>query len=105
MAVEEGDPRRVEILASASPFDRATEVLALIERPSVTRAADPAALHMLGRAAACVGAFTQAQTLCTASAQPLREQGRLAQLAQVLALSSLVGAASRRVGRLVHRRR
>lgn len=76
------------IRAYASPFERGAEVLALLDRSGVTRAADLAGLHMLGQAAACVGAFAQTETLCAAAARGLREQGRLAPLARVLSLQA-----------------
>ena len=86
--VKDADPLRVVIQAYASPFERGAEVLALLDQPGVTRGADLAGLHMLAQAAACVGAFARAETLCIAAARGLREQGRLARLAPVLAMQA-----------------
>jgi DNA-binding CsgD family transcriptional regulator len=88
LAVDEGDPRRLVIRAYASPFECGAEFIALLDRPGITDAADAAGLHQFAHAAACVGAFAQAELLCTAAARRLRAQGRLAQLAQVLGLQA-----------------
>ena len=82
------DPRRASIRAHAAPLEHGEEVIALLGRPGFTRGADLGGLHLLARAAACVGAFEKAESLCAAAAAGLREQGRLAQLAQVLGLQA-----------------
>ncbi len=84
--VSETDPRRIVILAYASPFGRGSEA---VERLSDRRSrsdGDPRDLLFLGHAAACTGAFAEAEVLCTAAADGLRAQGRLAPLCQALSL-------------------
>ncbi len=87
-AIDVADPRRLAIRAYASPLDHGGEIIALLDRPGVTRAADADGLHLLARAAACVGAFERAEALCAGAADGLREQARLVQLAQVLGLQA-----------------
>jgi DNA-binding CsgD family transcriptional regulator len=85
------DPRRLVIEAHASPFERGAAIIVALNRPGATRGADFDALHLLAQAAACVGAFSKAHTLCAIVARGYREQGRLAQLAQVLGLQAWAG--------------
>ena len=88
LPIDVADPRRLAIRAYASPLEIGGEIIALLDRPGVTRAADIDGLHLLARAAACVGAFERAEALCAAAADGLREQARLVQLAQVLGLQA-----------------
>ena len=88
------EPRLVATRAFASPFDGATEVMDMLSYPGLLSSVDPSGLHLLGNAAACLGAFREAQDLLTAAADGLREEGRLAALAQALRL--LAWAALRR---------
>ncbi len=88
MSVDEADPRVLAIRASALPFECGAEVIAVLDRPGVTRRADVAGLHLLGVAAARVGEFARAEAYLTASTGALREQGRLVELAQVLGLQA-----------------
>ncbi len=88
LAVDELDPRRIVIGAYAAPFSSAAETIELLDRRAQDVTSDPSDLHLLGHAAACVGAFPRAERLLDASAQGLREQGRLVQLAQALRLGA-----------------
>jgi DNA-binding CsgD family transcriptional regulator len=88
LRIDATDPRRLAILAYASPLDRGGEIIASLDRPGVRRAVDVDGLHLLARAAACVGAFDKAEILSAAAADALREQARLVQLAQVLGLQA-----------------
>jgi DNA-binding CsgD family transcriptional regulator len=88
------DPRLVVTRALASPLEGATEVMEILHSPGLLSSVDPSGLHLLGQAAACVGAFGEAQDLLSAAAEGLREQGKLAALA--LALRLLAWAALRR---------
>ena len=88
------DPRVIVTRALASPLPerprswRCSAVRAL--RDSV----DSSGLHLLGQAAACLGAFRETQDLLSAASEALREEGRLAALAAALRL--LAWAALRR---------
>ena len=88
LPIDVTDPRRLAICAYASPFDHGGEIIASLDRLGVKRTADVDGLHLLARAAACVGAFDKAEIFCTAAAGRLREQARLVQLAQVLGLQA-----------------
>jgi DNA-binding CsgD family transcriptional regulator len=80
------DPRLVLVRAFASPFDRAAAVVAELHHRLPAPDDDPADLLMLGFAGACVGAYSEAEVFCAAAATALREQGRLALLAEALSL-------------------
>jgi DNA-binding CsgD family transcriptional regulator len=88
------DPRLIVTRAYASPFEGSTEVMEMLKHPGLLSSVDPSGLHLLGQAAACLGAFREAQDLLSAAAEGLREEGRLAALA--LALRLLAWAALRR---------
>ena len=82
------DPRRLVIHAYAAPFSRGNEVIDHLARRTPNPGDDPNDQLLLGHAAACVGAFPQAEIFCGAAADGLREQGRLALLAQALSLTA-----------------
>jgi DNA-binding CsgD family transcriptional regulator len=88
LPIDVTDPRRLAIRAHASPLDHGGEIIASLDRLGVRRTTDIDGLHLLARAAACVGAFDKAEILCSAAAAGLREHARLGQLAQVLALQA-----------------
>ena len=88
LPIDELDPRRIVIGAYAAPFSLAAETIELVDRRGQDAANDPSDLHLLGHAAACVGAFPRAEVLLEAASQGLREQGRLVQLAEVLRLQA-----------------
>jgi DNA-binding CsgD family transcriptional regulator len=88
LPIDVTDPRRLAIRAHASPLDHGGEIIASLDRPGVRRAADVDGLHLLARAAACVGAFDKAEILCASATSGLREQARLVALAQVLGLQA-----------------
>lgn len=82
--VPDDDPRLLSVLAQASPTDRGPAVIERLERIP-TDQGDPQHLHLLGSAAAAVGAFEHAAQFLTSAASGLRAQGRLGLLAQTLA--------------------
>jgi DNA-binding CsgD family transcriptional regulator len=88
LPIDVTDPRRLAIRAHASPLDHGGEIIASLDRLGVRRTTDIDGLHLLARAAACVGAFDKAEILGSAAAAGLREHARLGQLAQVLALQA-----------------
>jgi DNA-binding CsgD family transcriptional regulator len=94
LGLPDADPRRVAILAYAAPLEAGTEVIELLSRRRPAPADDPSDLLLLGHAAACVGAFDEAELFCQAAAEGLRRQGRTASLCQALML--LAWAALRR---------
>jgi DNA-binding CsgD family transcriptional regulator len=85
LPVDDDDPRVLSILAYAAPIERAAVIIDRVSRHS-PNSSDPEAMGLLGNAAATVGAFDLAEPFVTAAAAGLREQGRLAALAQVLVL-------------------
>jgi DNA-binding CsgD family transcriptional regulator len=85
LPVDDGDPRVLSVLAYAAPIERGAVIIDRVSRhPPDSN--DPEAMGLLGNAAATVGAFDLAEPFVTAAAAALREQGRLAALAQVLVL-------------------
>lgn len=50
----------------------------MANHPGLLSSVDPSGLHLLGQAAACLGAFREAQDLLSPAAEGLREEGRLA---------------------------
>ena len=81
-----GDPRMLFVQAFAAPIERDAVVLGELDRTPVAH--DAAALYLRGMAVCLAGAFDRALPLLGASAQRLREQGRLRMLAQVLAIQA-----------------
>ena len=67
LPIDVADPRRLAIRGYASPLELGAEIIAALNRPGVTRAADVDGLHLLARAAACVGAFERAEALVRGS--------------------------------------
>ncbi len=94
LGLGDDDPRLLVIQANAAPFDRGGRVIAALRRGAPGRDDDPVDLLMYGFAAACVGAYAEAEAYCAAAAEGLRDRGRLPQLAE--ALSLLTWAALRR---------
>ncbi|WP_250006855.1 AAA family ATPase [Actinoplanes sp. M2I2] len=87
--VDPDDPRRLVILAYASPVEHGGEVLNRLRQHAVT--GDARAARMLGNAAQAIGAFDLAVGFFTASLHDLRVQGRLALLARALTLQAWCG--------------
>ena len=84
LGVAGDDHRMLFIQAFAAPIERDAVVLRELDR---TLAPDDAAeLYLRGMAVCLAGAFDRALPMLTASAERLREQGRLRMLAQVLAI-------------------
>ncbi|MFE0631387.1 AAA family ATPase [Streptomyces sp. NPDC058864] len=73
------------IAAHAAPVERAAAVLQAA-RAVAHRTDDAAAMHMTARALWCVGAPERADPFLTAAVERFRHQGRLAPLAEALAL-------------------
>ncbi|MFB7286050.1 AAA family ATPase [Actinacidiphila glaucinigra] len=83
------------IAAHAAPVERAASVLEAA-RALAHRTDDAAALHTTARALWCVGAPERADPFLTAAVERLRHQGRLAPLAEALALRASGRAATGR---------
>ncbi|MFF7215237.1 AAA family ATPase [Streptomyces sp. NPDC008238] len=83
------------IAAHAAPVERAAAVLDAA-RAVADRTDDSAALHTTARALWCVGAPERADPFLTAAVERLRHQGRLASLAEALALRASGRAATGR---------
>ena len=81
-------PRLLSILAYVAPIRRGALVIERAARRAPHPADNPGTMRLLGHAAATVGDFELAAQFLTAAAAGLRDQGRLAHLAQVLALRS-----------------
>jgi DNA-binding CsgD family transcriptional regulator len=90
---DDADPRAVVARAYAMPLEQAATVRALVTRHNDL---EPSGLHLLGHAAACVGAFHEAFALCGAAADGLRAEGRLALLARALRLQAWSGVRTSR---------
>lgn len=84
MHVDDHDPRLVVSLAWAAPFAEGGKAVARLPQLDDSGAIDPAAARLYGMAAAAVGEHRISQGYSTLSIAGLREQGRLALLAQVL---------------------
>jgi DNA-binding CsgD family transcriptional regulator len=83
------DPRRVSAMAIADPIGRAAEVLRLVEDASSAEARDPRDTYLLGIASHCVAAEDISLRLFAAASEGLREQGRLALLAQLQVMRAI----------------
>jgi DNA-binding CsgD family transcriptional regulator len=92
LRLEATDPRQLVINAYASPLRRGASVIELLPRPEVIRDQQPDRLLLVGHAAACVGAFSEAEAICAAAADGLRRQGRLAPLSRALMLQAWAAA-------------
>jgi len=84
MDVDARDPRLVVSLAWASPFAEGARAVACLPRLDDSGGIDSVAARLYGMAAAAVGEHRLSQDYSTRSIAGLREQGRLALLAQVL---------------------
>lgn len=84
MDVDDDDPRLVVSLGWASPYTEGARVVARLPPLGRSSAVDPAAARLYGMAAAAVGEHKISESFSTWSIAGLREQGRLALLAQVL---------------------
>jgi DNA-binding CsgD family transcriptional regulator len=92
LGLEATDPRQLVINAYASPLRRGAAVIELLPGPAAVHDHQPDRLLLLGHAAACVGAFGDAEAICSAAADGLRRQGRLASLARALMLQAWAAA-------------
>lgn len=86
LTLDAADPRRIAILAYAAPLRRGADLGRLLAQLSPEPGRDPMDLLLLGHAAACIGAFQEAEAFCDSAARGLRDQGRLAPLCQALSL-------------------
>ncbi len=80
------DPRVLSIIAYVAPDEQVREITERFARWSPDPTADPVGMQLLGNAAFMVGAHPLASCYLTASADALREQGRLVPLAQSLVM-------------------
>ncbi len=92
LGLEATDPRQLVINAYASPLRRGAAVIELLPRRQVLRGLQPDRLLLAGHAAACVGAFSEAEAICAAAADGLRRLGRLAPLSRALMLQAWAAA-------------
>ncbi|HEY6886463.1 MAG TPA: AAA family ATPase [Solirubrobacter sp.] len=83
------DPRLVAALAMAEPITGATRVSGLVAEADATGRVDPRSVHLLGLASHAIGDCDAALRLLTIASDGLREQGRLALLAQALVMRSV----------------
>jgi DNA-binding CsgD family transcriptional regulator len=79
-----GCNRLLFVQAFAAPIERGADVLGALDQAAPPE--DAAALYLRGMAVCLTGAFDRALPLLSASAQLLREQGRLRVLAQVVSI-------------------
>ena len=84
--VSDDHPWLLSVLAYAAPVERGALVIDRLSHSLPDPNGDPGSLGLLGNAAATVGAFDLSEPYAAASAARLREQGKLAILAQVLVL-------------------
>jgi ATP/maltotriose-dependent transcriptional regulator MalT len=88
MAGDDHDPRMVVSLAWAAPFAEGAKAVAGLPQLDDSGGIDPVAARLYAMAAAAVGEHKISQGYSTQSITGLREQGRLALLAQVLVVRS-----------------
>jgi ATP/maltotriose-dependent transcriptional regulator MalT len=84
VAGDELDPRALEILALAAPVDAAARIVTRVREAAQVDDADPSRTQLLAFAAYAAGDLVQAVELMARAAPPLRAQGRLGLLAQLL---------------------
>ncbi|HEY6758512.1 MAG TPA: AAA family ATPase [Baekduia sp.] len=89
------DPRVVVARAYASPFEAGADVIEVLGDPELAAGLSGSGLHLLGHAAATVGAFPLARSLLIAATDRLREDGRLLSLAQA---QRILGWSQLRIG-------
>lgn len=87
------DHRLIFVLAMVAPVERGALVLESLTAPSVVAESDPEALHMLGLAAAAVGALEVSKAFFVGCVRALRDQGQVGLLA--LALNGQAWTAAR----------
>ena len=83
------DPRRVAAVALAEPISGATRVRRLVAEADATGRLDPRSVHLLGLASHAIGDYDASLRLLAIASDGLREQGRLALLAQALVMRSV----------------
>jgi len=88
LQVTDDDPALLGVLAWADPVKRGALVIDRISRMTPDATADPAALHLVGAAAAAVWAFNLSLPFLSSAVDGLRAQGRLGLLAQALVSQS-----------------
>jgi DNA-binding CsgD family transcriptional regulator len=84
--VSDDHPWLVSVFAYAAPVECGALVIDRLSHSTPDPNGDPESLGLLGNAAATVGAFDLSEPFAAAAAARLREQGKLALLAQVLVL-------------------
>jgi DNA-binding CsgD family transcriptional regulator len=88
LAVADDSPELTTILALAAPVERATVVLERIGRFPLEPEGDPAAMLLIGEAAAAVGEFERSTVCLLVAAAGLRAQGRLGLLTRALGIQA-----------------
>ncbi|HTX09135.1 MAG TPA: AAA family ATPase [Solirubrobacteraceae bacterium] len=83
------DARRVATIAMAEPIGNAVEVAQLIAEAGARRLTDARGAYLLGMSGHAIGDYDQSLRLFATAAQRLRDEGRLALLAQTLVLRSV----------------
>ena len=83
------DARRVATIAMADPLGQAAEVARLIAEASARPLIDARSAHLLGEAGHAIGDYDQSLRLFATAAARLRDEGRLALLAQTLVMRSV----------------
>jgi ATP/maltotriose-dependent transcriptional regulator MalT len=86
--VDAAEPRLLATIALVAPFARGSAVVERVPRAARAAAGDPHSGHLVGMAAHAVGDFDAALRVFGATAEGLREQGRLGLLAHVLGMRS-----------------
>jgi hypothetical protein len=90
---EHTDPRRIAALAMAEPIAGAPRVRELVAAAEAGGALDPRGVHLLGLASHAIGDCDASLRLLAVASDGLREQGRLALLAQALVMRSVAAVA------------
>lgn len=88
LPVAEDDPARLAVLAWADPVKQGAVVIDRISQLTPDAIGDPAALHLVGAAAAGVWAFDLALGFLTSAVDGLRAEGRFGLLARALVCQS-----------------
>jgi DNA-binding CsgD family transcriptional regulator len=83
------DPRRIAALAMAQPIVATGRVQELVAGADASGRVDPRSVFLLGMASHAIGDDAAALRLLTVAGDGLREQGRLALLAQALVMRSV----------------
>lgn len=86
VAVDQSDPRVLQILALAQPIACSAAVMAGLEESAPPTADDPEVALRLGMAAHCVGDWERAMRILRLAMEPLRAHGRLGLLTHAVGM-------------------